>query len=611
MARGRQLERESARTPREEALLARERRVARTARLQAITAALSRAVTPDDVARTLVERALDAIGAHEGGVWLVDPGGRTASILHQTGLEPAMRERFGHLPLDAAEPAPVAVCVASCEPLFAESRREAEARWPMLWRGRAGEAAPAEYAFACLPLEAEGRCIGAASFILRERRRFDEDDRVFLIVLARQAAQALLRARLFESERTARAQAEAAERRAAFLAQASALLASSLEWEATVASVARLAVPGIADWCAVELSDALAKGTGPVVVAHVDPAKVALARALRERYPPDPDAPTGVPAVMRTGRPEMYPSIADELLVGIARDEEHLRVLREVGMTSAMCVPLWARGRALGAVTLVAAESGRHYGPADLAMAEELGRLVGVAFDNARLYADAQRAIRAREEVLAVVSHDLKNPLEAVMLSAALLLRTGESPRVQRYAETVQRSAARMDRLIRELLDLSSIDAGRFRVEPRPERLHDVIEEALAVLSPLANEKDVILRAEPPERDEEVPLDRERILQVLSNVVGNAVQFSGRGGTVTVRSAVLADRARVEVADDGPGIAEEDLPHVFDRFWKSHSRRGTGLGLAIARGIVEAHGGELSVESRVGEGSKFVFTLPR
>lgn len=611
MARAREVERESSRSPREEALLARERRVARTARLQAITAALSRAIAPDEVARTFVERALDAIGAHEGGVWLVDADGRTASLLHEIGIAPEQRARFERLSLDG-ELAPVAACISGSEPLFAESRREAEARWAVLWRSRPPKTAAAgEYAFACLPLEAEGRCIGAASFVVRERRRFDEDDRVFLIVLARQAAQALLRARLFQSERIARAEAEAAERRAAFLAQASALLASSLEWETTVASVARLAVPRIADWCVVDLPEGLGRGGKPVTVAHADPEKREIARALRERYPPDPDANTGVAEVMRTGRSELYPSIPDELLVQAARSEEHLRFLREVGMTSAMIVPLWARGRALGAISLVSAESGRRYAAADLAMAEELGRLVGVAFENARLYQDAQRAIRARDEVLAVVSHDLKNPLEAVMLSAALLLRTGESPRVLRYAETVQRSASRMDRLIRELLDLSSIDAGRFRVEPRPERIHDVVEEALAVLAPLANEKDVALRAEGPDDEDPVPLDRERILQVLSNVVGNAVQFSPRGGAVEVRTSLAPNRARIEVTDDGPGIAGEDLPHVFDRFWKSHSRRGTGLGLAIARGIVEAHGGQIWVESRVGEGSTFVFTLPR
>jgi signal transduction histidine kinase len=275
-----------------------------------------------------------------------------------------------------------------------------------------------------------------------------------------------------------------------------------------------------------------------------------------------------------------------------------------------MIVPLSARGRPLGALSFVSAESGRRYGPADLAMAEELGRRAGIAMDNARLFHDAQRAIQARDEVLAVVSHDLKNPLESVLLSASLLLRAPEPAQVRRYAEAVQRAAGRMDRLIRELLDLSRMDAGRFTVELRPERLEALVDEALALLAPVAQERGVTLGASGAPLAEAVPCDRERILQVLSNLVGNALAFSPRGGHVAVVLALGAREAQVAVRDHGPGVPAEDLPHVFDRFWKSRSR-GTGLGLAIVKGIVEAHGGRVSVESRVGEGSTFAFTLPR
>jgi signal transduction histidine kinase len=291
------------------------------------------------------------------------------------------------------------------------------------------------------------------------------------------------------------------------------------------------------------------------------------------------------------------------------RDPELLRTVRELGFRSAMVVPLSARGRTLGAITFVAAESGRRFGPADLAMAEELGRHAGLAADNARLYDEAQRAIRARDEVLAVVSHDLKNPLEAVTLSASLLLRAPESARVRRYAESLQRSASRMDRLIRELLDLSSMDAGKFRVELRPERIEAIVEEALAVLAPIAAEKGVALACRGALRHD-VLCDRERVLQVVSNLVGNAIQFAPRGGNVSVSAAAAGAAVEVAVLDDGPGIREEDLPHLFDRYWKSRSRRGTGLGLAIARGIVDAHGGRIRVESAPGAGSRFVFTLP-
>jgi signal transduction histidine kinase len=284
---------------------------------------------------------------------------------------------------------------------------------------------------------------------------------------------------------------------------------------------------------------------------------------------------------------------------------------RALATCSAMVVPLSARGRTLGAITLVASRSDRRYGTEDLAMAEELGRRAGVAMDNARLYDEAQRAIRARDDVLAIVSHDLKNPLEAIYLSSAMLLRTGAAPRLRRHAETIQRSAARMDRLIRELLDLSSIEAGRLVVEPRPEPLDAVVEEALAGLSPLALERGIALAADTGGARDPVRCDRERILQVLSNLVGNALQFTPRGGHVTVRATLAPAEARVEVRDDGPGIPPAQLRRVFDRYWKSGSRRGSGLGLSIAKGLVEAHGGRIEVESSPGAGSTFRFTLPR
>ncbi len=593
------------------ALRARARHATRISQLQSITAALSRAVTRDDVARTLVERALEALGAHEGGLWSLEAGASEARLVFGAGFDAPARPRWERVPLGGEAPAPLAQTLLSGEPAFVGSRAESEARWPHASRRPYAGRAREDYAFACLPLEAEGRVIGGVSFLFRRSHRFDYDEQVFLLVMARLAAQALLRAKLYDSERAARAEAEAAQQRATFLAEASALLGSSLEWETTLASVAKLAVPGIADWCSVEVPETLAPNVLPIAVAHVDPAKVARALEWRQRWPPDPDAPAGPPAVIRSGRSELYEEISDAMLVAVTRDEEQLGIAREIGVTSAMVVPLSARGRTLGAITFAAAESGRRYGPADLAMAEELGRRAGVAVDNARIWDEAQRAIRARDEVLAVVSHDLKNPLEAVLLSAALLLRSPESPRVRHYGEMLQRSAARMDRLIRELLDLSLMEAGRFRVQVRPERLETVVEEAFVVLAPLAAGKEIALGVEGGPLGVEIRCDRDRVLQVVSNLVGNALAFTPRGGHVAVRLALRERNAEVAVSDDGPGIPPEDLPHVFDRYWKSRSRAGTGLGLAIARGIVDAHGGKIRVESRVGEGSTFTFTLPR
>ena len=588
-------------TPRVAALEARARHAARTSRLQSITAALSRAVTREEVARTLVERALAAVAADAGGLWTMAPDEREARLVYGTGLAPEEAGRWERVALDDV-PAPLAEALARGEPVFSGSRAETEARWP-------GAIHPGgESAFACLPLEAEGRIAGGVSFLFREARRWEYEDQVFLVVLARLAAQALLRARAYDAEREARAEAEASRQRATFLSEASSLLASTLEWEKTLASVARLAVPAVADWVTVELAESL-EADGPLAIAHVDPAQVARTLELRRRRPADRAAPAGPAAVIRTGLSELYPELDEATLAAALPDPGQLRIAQELGMRSAMVVPLAARGRTLGALTFVAAESGRRYGAADLAMAEELGRRAGLAVDNARLFQDAQRAVRARDEVLAVVSHDLKNPLESVLLSASLLLRSPD-PDVRRYAAAVQRSAARMDRLIRELLDLSRMDAGRFQVELRPEPLEPLVEEALAILAPVAQERGVSLTVTGGPLPGPVPCDRERILQVLSNLLGNALAFARRGGHIDVGLSLGEHEAQVTVHDDGPGISPEDLPHVFERFSKSRSG-GTGLGLAIVKGIVDAHGGRVRVESRLGEGATFAFTLPR
>lgn len=411
----------------------------------------------------------------------------------------------------------------------------------------------------------------------------------------------------------ARADADAMHARTAFLSEASEVLASSLDYQATLEAVARLAVPRVADWCAVDLADAFLAGEAPAVVAHVDPASVERVRAMHRTWPPDRSAKAGVPAVLRTGAAELYGDVPDALLVAAARDEAHLGALRALGMRSAMVVPMPVRGRVLGAMTLVSTRESRRYGRDDLDMAVHLARRAGFAVDNARLYREAQRAAASRDEVLAIVSHDLKNPLASVAMSATLLQRAPDDrERVARYAETIRRSSARMDRLIRDLLDLSSIEAGRFAVERGPLGVRELLSEASALLHPLAVERSIDLEVEAPEDEVRLFGDRERILQVLSNLVGNALAFTPAGGRVGVRCLPARHGAAVfAVTDTGPGIPEADQPHVFGRFWKSRtSRRGTGLGLSISKGIVEAHGGRIWLESAPGRGATFLFTIP-
>jgi light-regulated signal transduction histidine kinase (bacteriophytochrome) len=251
----------------------------------------------------------------------------------------------------------------------------------------------------------------------------------------------------------------------------------------------------------------------------------------------------------------------------------------------------------------------------EIEAAENLRRSA-VEIDLERQVAREQRAVRARDDLVAVVSHDLKNPLGVIQMQAALLLRTqsadeGEpSPRVRAAAERIQRSVNRMDALVHDLLDLAKIEAGRFTVQSRSEELDDLVAEALVILRPLAESKRIGIHVEIV-RSARVKADRDRIFQVLSNLVGNAIKFTPEGGRIVVRGEPHGDEYLVTVADTGPGLAPDQVVHVFTRYWQARrgDRQGTGLGLYIAKGIVEAHGGRIWVEAKAGSGATFQFTL--
>jgi PAS domain S-box-containing protein len=411
---------------------------------------------------------------------------------------------------------------------------------------------------------------------------------------------------LLARERRAREEAEAAQRRMAFLSESSALLASSLDWQDTIASVARLAVPRVADCCAVSLAESFAGG--PVALAHVDPRKVDLARALGRTTAADRDAAHGVPAVLRTGRPELYPELPPD---GSA--PAPLTFPRGLDVRSAMIVPMTARGRTLGAITLAAAESGRRYGPSDLEMAQHLARRAALAIDNARLYAEAQQAIRARDDVLAILAHDLRNPLHAIGLASSLISSPGAPPeRLGAHAAAIARSARRMGRLVRDLLDSSRIESGRLPLERRPVGANALLATAASAIRGAAAEKGVEVEVAPGADALRVDCDPERAVQVLTNLLDNGLAATARGGRVVISAAEAGAQVRFTVSDSGCGIAPDHQPRIFDRYWTSReSRTGTGLGLAIAKGIVEAHGGRIWVESRAGHGATFHFTLPK
>jgi PAS domain S-box-containing protein len=394
-----------------------------------------------------------------------------------------------------------------------------------------------------------------------------------------------------------------------FMHEAMTVLSSSLDYRQTIAQVARLAVPALGDWCIVDLVEEAE--IVRVAIAHTDPAKVALAHDLARRYPTDWSAPIGAPNVIRTGKTEYVAEVAAEHLLALAGDPELAKIAGEAGVRSYVIAPLVARDRTLGVMTFVSAESGRRYTSADLALIEELGRRAGLAIDNSRLFEAAQREARMREDILAVVSHDLKSPLGAIHLASSMLLAKAE-PATRRHLEVILRAAARMDHLIGDLLDMASIQAGRLSIERKVEDAGAIVREAFETHEPMAKDKGLSLVRADELGDARVHGDRDRILQVFGNLLGNALKFCNPGGTITIRGRRRDGELELAVADTGPDIADVELPHLFEPYWsaKRYAKQGTGLGLYISKGIVEAHGGRIWIEREPGAGKAFCFTLP-
>lgn len=402
-----------------------------------------------------------------------------------------------------------------------------------------------------------------------------------------------------------------------FLVEAARLLASSLDDEVTLRRVAELAVPRVGDWCAVDLVGRDGR-LGLLAAAHVDHEKTELARLLRERYPIEPEEPGGAAGVVRSGEPQMVEEITDAMLVASAKDPEQLELIRALGLTSWICVPLAARGRVFGTLSFATAESRRRYDQTDLRLAERIASLAAIAIDNARLYQEAQKAVRLRDDFLAVAGHELRTPLTRLSLDIHLLLNArpsaGRENANPRSAERAQRSIQRLTALIDELLDVSRISGGRLALVPEEV---DLAELARDVVSRFSDERTkppagVILRANGPVVGF---WDPHRLDQVIENLVSNAVKYGEqRPVEVDVGFAEEGGQAQIVVTDHGIGIDGRDHGRIFERFERAVSGQnfpGMGLGLWIVREIVHSSGGTVAVESGAGSGSKFTVRLPR
>lgn len=566
--------------------------------LQTITASFVRALKPGEIAEIIVHQGTAALGAESGGIWLLAEGTRGLELVRSTGFTPRALERYARLDLDS--PMPIARCHRSRAEVWIESRAEYAAIDPEAI-AQADESA--EMALVCLPLQVEGRCFGAFSMAFTRARRFTGDERPFLVTLAHHAAQALDRARLFE-------EAERVQASLRFLSEASGVLAGSLDYDETLATVARLAVPWMADWACIDML----KADGSyrrVAVAHVDPDKVHLGWELSRRLPTQPRDSTGPANVVRTGKAEVRAEISDELLGQVIADPDVLKIVRTLGLASSMCIPLNVGGRAVGAITLVAAESQRSFGASDLALAEELARRASMAIDNARAYREAQDANRLKDDFLATMSHELRTPLNAI-LGWSTMLRTRPGIDVKKALDTIERNARAQVRLIDEVLEISRIMTGKLRLDLQSIDLAAVFRASVDVVAPSALAKNIVLEAH---ATEPCPFygDAIRLQQVFWNLLSNAIKFTPKGGRVEVKLDRSGSQVELTVTDNGRGIRSDFLPVMFQRFRQADSSTtrtegGLGIGLAIVGHLVELHGGTVTARS-AGEGCGATFSV--
>jgi len=407
------------------------------------------------------------------------------------------------------------------------------------------------------------------------------------------------------------AELKRAEQLQQFLAETSRTLVGTLDYEETIESVVRIVVPRMASFAIVYLEEE--EGLRVGALAHADPGQQEKLERLRH-HAPGLNAAVGVAAVVRTGEPELVTEVTPTWLWASCPSEERFPLLRELGAHSCMILPLVARDAPLGAIELYSSGERRPYSRSDLTRASGVADRAAFAIYNARQYQAAQEATRLRDEVLGVVSHDLRNPLASIRLAAGQLdsEEAQDAEKRERLSHLILRSADRAVRLIEDLLDVARMRSGQLTVSTHPIPARSVLLDALELHRSLAESNALAIDIDCEAADADVLADHERVLQVLSNLIGNAIKFTPGGGRIALCAEQVGDEVVFSVRDTGPGIPADQVPFIFDWFWQATrgTRSGAGLGLTISRSIVEAHHGRIWVESDGENGSTFRFTLP-
>jgi PAS domain S-box-containing protein len=412
---------------------------------------------------------------------------------------------------------------------------------------------------------------------------------------------------------TARKHVERAQR---LLAEAGSALASSMDYESTIRTVARLCVPTFAELCIVDIveEDGTAKR---LEAAHQDPATESLVREMRQAYPVDIHSTHPVAEVIRTGMLRYFPSITDDTIGSVARDDRHAGMMRKLEFRSGIVTPLRAGGRTLGAISFYRGEAEQAYERRDLLLAQELANRAATAIHQARLFEAALIASRAKSDFLAVMSHELRTPLTTVTGYTDLMLAGVPEALPDRHKNYVQRirlAASHLLTLIDQILVYARLELGRERAHPERVRVADMMREAALLMEPVAAERGVRFSIETPDAETTIESDPTKLRQILLNLLANALKFTDEG-EVSLNASAQNGEIVFVVRDTGIGISREHQSRIFDPFWQvdqSSTRRagGAGLGLSVTRKLARVLGGDVAVESHEGRGAAFFVRLP-
>jgi PAS domain S-box-containing protein len=469
-----------------------------------------------------------------------------------------------------------------------------------------------------VPLIGRGRLLGLLNFSMNESgRRYHQEDLPTFAELAQQTALILDNARLYRAEQQARLAAEAVQQRLAFLAEASRILAASLDYETTLNNLAHLVVPALADWCFIDIFDEDGQ-VNRVAAAHADPLQAHLAEALR-RYPSRPTSESPSAMALRGNSPVLVAEVTPELLNIIAYNPEHLDLLKRIKACSGIVAPLIAHHRTLGLLVILSTIPERCYTPSDLATFEELARRAASAVDNAKLFRQSQHAVQSRDEFLSIASHELRTPITSLQGYAELMLRRADrdgslAPRDKHAIRIIYEQSLQLRKLINLLLDVSRLRSGHLVLERETVNLPALLRRLAELIGPTL-EPPLTLQVQLPEEPILVDGDPVRIEQVFQNLLNNAIKYSPNGGTITLTLDCHDTQARVTLADQGIGIPAGAIPHLFDRFYRANNALlwqagGLGIGLYVVKEIVALHNGTITVISQEGQGSTFTITLP-